>query len=335
MAVIFTNTPNDYAPLFEPVSYTISNSGNSHVNAEIITTDLPNPVGIKRLPAATSCSFNIAGYLRRLLNPTPFNQNNFGFFSDKGRFVTAAVKCDSAISPVKTFVGATSTLHENQLLSDLAITRSISWNDNDEISILVPDASLYYSIKLFGSKTLSFSSSEYVAARGIVSLCISMPFLRDQLAKNGYSYNNFSSLSISISNAAKQLASINYNIIPASDSDIRLCWFNKFGAIDYFSFSQPYDSTFSVLKDRFLNHDGFAVASISASTQHRVSSGFLPHNTLSAVAHILCSPRVWLANNNSFTPVDILSDNLHFAPLSTNSVDFSFRLSKPQVCQNF
>ena len=336
MAILFTNTPDDFASVFEPLSYSVSNTQNKTLSAEILTSDSNSPIGIKRIPAANTASFNIAAYLRRQIKPSPFSSNAFGLFSDKGRFVSVVVKCDSAISPVRTFTGATSSLHENTLLSDISSRRSISWKDNGEISLLVPDSSLHYSIKLSGSKSLSFSSSEYIASRGIVSLCISMSMLHEQLIKKGFDPNNYSSMSVEISNPLKSLAVISYDINPlATDSDTRLCWLNKFGALDYFSFSNPLDSAISVTKDRFLNHDGFSIASISASTLYRVSSGFLPAKLFAAVAYIISSPKVWMVQNSMFIPVDITSDNLHFSPLSANSVDFTFRPAKPNVCQNF
>ena len=337
MAIIFTDTPDNNCSVFEPLLYTISNPDNLSVDAEVFSTNETSALGIKRIPASTYASFNIAGYLRRRLNPTPFTTDSFGLFSDPLRTITVAVRCGSAISPVRTFSAATSKLYDNQYLSDMPCNRSIAWHENDEISLYIPDSSLYYKLTLSGPSKIIFSSPRHTFSRGIVSLCIDMKTLYSRLINYNTTPEDYHSMCIEIYNGNQQLISLHYtlNTNPSASSNTRLCWLNRLGAIDFFSFSKPSDTSLSVSKEHCLCHDTLAVSNLSASTQFKVSSGFLPQNTLNPVAAIISSPRVWMVNQNTLIPIDITSDSLHFSHSALNSVEISFRPCTPQVCQNF
>lgn len=337
MAIIFTDIPDNNSSVFEPLLYSISNSDNSSVEAEIFSTNETNTLGIKRIPATPTASFNIASYLRRRLNPKPFEPDAFGLFSDPQRTITVAVRCGSAVSPVRTFTAATSQLSDNQYLSTMPFIRSIAWHENDEISLYVPDSSLHYKLTLFGPRKLVFTSPQYIASRGIVSLCINMKLLHSRLINYYAVPEDYYSMSIEICNAQKQLLLVRYelNSTPQSNSNIRLCWINRLGAIDFFSFPQPSSTSLSVSKQRCLRNDGISISNISASTLYQTSTEFLPQRLLNPVAAILSAPRVWMVNQNSLIPIDILSDSLRFSRNALNSVEISFRHSSPQVCQNF
>lgn len=98
------------------------------------------PVGVKRIAGGDAARVNIACYMRRLLTPVPFPADSTGLFSDAGRFVTAAVGCGGAVSPVRTFTGAVRRLSEYEVLTTLPMHRTIAWDESDEVSLLVPAA---------------------------------------------------------------------------------------------------------------------------------------------------------------------------------------------------
>ena len=116
MAVMFSGVPDNYDSVFGPLVYTLTGIASGEtVDAEVFTVGAETPVGVKRIAGSDAALVNIACYMRRLLTPVPFPADSTGLFSDAGRFVTAAVGCGGAVSPVRTFTGAVRRLSEYEL----------------------------------------------------------------------------------------------------------------------------------------------------------------------------------------------------------------------------
>ena len=224
------------------------------------------PVGVKRIAGGDAALVNIACYMRRLLTPVPFPADSTGLFSDAGRFVTAAVGCGGAVSPVRTFTGAVRRLSEYEVLTTLPMHRTIAWDESDEVSLLVPGCSMTYSWRVSGEAEYVYESPEYIASRGIVTLVVGMPSVRTTLAAVGVQTDGVAALRVTVRVAGESVAEVHYRIEPREPGSVRLCWFNRMGGLDYHTFGRPDTGYLEASREAFLNHDGYAAAPYGSPT---------------------------------------------------------------------
>ena len=191
MAVMFSGVPDNYDSVFGPLVYTLTGIASGEtVDAEVFTVGAETPVGVKRIAGGDAARVNIACYMRRLLTPVPFPADSTGLFSDAGRFVTAAVGCGGAVSPVRTFTGAVRRLSEYEVLTTLPMHRTIAWDESDEVSLLVPGCSMTYSWRVSGEAEYVYESPEYLASRGIVTFAVGLDDARCGRGANRRSYRS-------------------------------------------------------------------------------------------------------------------------------------------------
>ena len=294
MAVMFSGVPDNYDSVFGPLVYTLTGIASGEtVDAEVFTVGAETPVGVKRIAGSDAALVNIACYMRRLLTPVPFPADSTGLFSDAGRFVTAAVGCGGAVSPVRTFTGAVRRLSEYEVLTTLPMHRTIAWDESDEVSLLVPGCSMTYSWRVSGEAEYVYESPEYIASRGIVTLVVGMPSVRTTLAAVGVQTDGVAALRVTVRVAGESVAEVHYRIEPREPGSVRLCWFNRMGGLDYHTFGRPDTGYLEASREAFLNHDGYAAASVRLADRTELSSGYLPRLWMEGLALIPASPRVW------------------------------------------
>ena len=230
MAVMFSGVPDNYDSVFGPLVYTLTGIASGEtVDAEVFTVGAETPVGVKRIAGGDAALVNIACYMRRLLTPVPFPADSTGLFSDAGRFVTAAVGCGGAVSPVRTFTGAVRRLSEYEVLTTLPMHRTIAWDESDEVSLLVPGCSMTYSWRVSGEAEYVYESPEYIASRGIVTLVVGMPSVRTTLAAVGVQTDGVAALRVTVRVAGESVAEVHYRIEPREPGSVLVQPYGRVG----------------------------------------------------------------------------------------------------------
>lgn len=335
MAVIFSEVPPYYSSVFTPLTYRLSNIPADHgSDIEIYTTAQNEPIGIKRIAAGDAGEVNISGYMRRCISPQPFPVDRAGLFQDAGRYVTAGVMCREVMSPIRTYVGAGRRLYEFEMLSVLPQVRTIAWGESDELSFVVPNSSLTYSISLSGTKNYVFESPEYIASRGVVTMTIGMPAIESAVRAAGMRPEEFSRMSVRVMNAGKAIGQADYRICRRPIGSVRLCWFNALGGLDCHTFEGVLSERVSVGKETFLGNDGYSPALIRRLNYTELQSGYLPRLWVEGLADLLSSPLVWRVEEETFIPVDVLSQDTSIYRDRLNSLAITIRNRIPCTCQN-
>lgn len=336
MAVMFSGVPDNYDSVFGPLVYTLTGIASGEtVDAEVFTVGAETPVGVKRIAGGDAALVNIACYMRRLLTPVPFPADSTGLFSDAGRFVTTAVGCGGAVSPVRTFTGAVRRLSEYEVLTTLPMHRTIAWDESDEVSLLVPGCSMTYSWRVSGEAEYVYESPEYIASRGIVTLVVGMPSVRTTLAAVGVQTDGVAALRVTVRVAGESVAEVHYRIEPREPGSVRLCWFNRMGGLDYHTFGRPDTGYLEASREAFLNHDGYAAASVRLADRTELSSGYLPRLWMEGLALIPASPRVWRVEEEGFVPTDVFPLSHAFRNGVPGTITLTVRDRTPRLSQNF
>lgn len=336
MAVVFTEVPSYYSSVFGPLVYKMANikqGEKSHV--EIYTVSQQDPIGVKRIAPGSSGEVNISAYMRRCISPSPFPVDSVGLFQDAGRYVMTGITCQGVMSPIRTYVGAVRKMDEFEMLSVLPAARTIAWDESDEISFVVPNSSLTYSVGLYGTKNYVFESPEYIASRGVVTMAIGMPGIESLVRSAGMKRDDFTKMTVRVMNVGNEIGRADYYIRSRGSDCMRLGWFNTLGGVDYHTFGSVLSDSVSVSKDIFLGYGGYSAASIGCEFLRELSSGYLPYIWVEGLSGLLTSPRVWRMDESDYVQVDVLSTGNVLYGGKLNSLEFLIRDRIPVTCQNF
>lgn len=336
MGVLFSEVPDDFGSVFGELVYILTGiPEGTTADAEVFTTRSDVPVGVKRLLGGEQVPVDISCYMRRLLAPVPIAGGGAGFAVDEGRCVTAAVKCTDEMSPVRTFTGAVRELSEYEVLTTLPMRRTIAWEESDEISLLVPRCVMTWSWTACGREAYVYESPEYTAARGIVTLTVGMPALREELAAAGVSPDGVTGLKVTVRCGGESVAEVQYDLCRRPAGAVRLCWFNEMGALDYHTFGHAAAESVDASREVFRSRSGYAAASVSLEVRTTLWSGYLPRLWTEGLARIPASPLVWRAAEEAFVPVDVLPAVSWFGAGTLHSVELTVRDGAPRSAQNF
>lgn len=334
--MIFTQVPPYYSSVFEPLLYRMTNIKEGvNSDVEIYTTLQQDALGVKRIAPGSAAEVNISSYMRRYISPVPFPVDSAGLFQDEGRYVVAGITCQGVMSPIRTYVGAARRVYEFEMLSSLPTLRTIAWDESDEVSFVVPNSSLTYSIELSGTKNYTFESGEYIASRGVVSITVGMPGIAGLVKNAGMVPDDFSKMRIRVRNVGRSIGEVEYYIRSRSAGQVRLCWFNSLGGLDYHTFCKVLSEPVAVSKKVFEGIEGYTPASIRRESYRELSSGYLPRLWVEGLSGLLSSPRVWRVEEGEFIPVDILTAGNALYRDKLNCMELLLRDRIPVTSQNF
>ncbi len=335
MAVMFSKVPEYYASVFGELTYTMTGIESGTVaDAEVYAAGEDTPLGGKRVAGGAAPTVNIACYMRRRIAPVPFSGEHTGFFADAGRSVTAAVGCGGSMSPVRTFTGAVRRLSEYEVLTTLPLERSIAWEESDEVSLLVPGCRMTYSWRACGTEDYEYRSAEYVAKRGVVTLAVGMPSIRQTLVAAGVNPDGISELRVTVRVAGESVAELRYGLRRRERDAVRLCWFNRMGGVDYHTFDRPTAGHLEAWREVFRGRDGYTASAVGLACRRELSSGLLPRLWLEGLACIPASPRVWRVEEDAFVAVDVFPLSHVFRNGEAGAITFTVRDRRPLLSQN-
>lgn len=304
--------PPIYSPAFGEVVFQISAAAEELLELDILANDQTTVIGKKRFRGSTLYRVNMAGYGRRQIEVTPQRPAASSFaFPDK-RIINLTLRSGNVRAATVMSAG-TKQLDSYAKLSGSPDTIPISASKQDEFTILVDDGiPLSAEARLTGpdhNTTLTAIAS--TTAAGLTSICLNMPHLDTKLRALGKgSLNDYETLEIGVMIETDQLLSQKYRLVPDSPDHIRLCWWNSFGQIDYYTMLRSVSDTFKVGKTRIYTQEGYKTIHTRGETAMRLISDFVTAQTMTWISEIIASPRVWIDHGNRIEPVEIVTDRI-------------------------
>ena len=107
-----------------------------------------------------------------------------------------------------------------------------------------------------------------------------------------------------------QLFSQKYKFIPDHPDQVRLCWWNSFGQIDYYTWQQQTQIDLYTEKTRIYTQQGYKTIQNQSEKHLQLFSGFINRQTMDWISEILTAPRVWIDHGSNIEPVEILTDQI-------------------------
>lgn len=108
---------------------------------------------------------------------------------------------------------------------------------------------------------------------------------------------------------------------------VRMCWLNRYGTVDYYTFSPVQRRTVSAVKNRITTGRGTRTAHVESEYTATVQSPFLPASHVGELSGIVTSPRVWLVNGLEATEVDIISGSVDIDSEGPQKLEITYRVA--------
>lgn len=304
--------PTYYAPASGEVNFQISAEIDELVEIEILAGDDNTLIGKKRFRNATLYNVNVAGYARRQIDVTPQRPSSISFAQPTDRLSKITIRSGSVQGSTVVAAGNTS-LDSYIKLSASPETIPISRSQRDELALLVDDGlPLSVEARLHGrngDKTLTIIDTQEVG--GLLVICLNMTQLDAKLRTLEYgTLSDFDNMEVALMIDTDQLFAQKYVFIPDQPNQIRLCWWNSFGQIDYYTWRQQTQVDLYSEKNCIYTQQGYKTIQ-NKSEQHRhLFSGFISRKTMDWISEIITAPRVWIDHGSSIEPIEILSDQI-------------------------
>lgn len=332
------SSPENYAPAFGDIIYELESTvASDNFEVEIYDSTLGNLLGVKRYTDMESYQVYVADYLQYQFDIEPLSSSACTLQEDVQKLKGVAIKVDGQeLSEISWHTFAIEPAEQKTLMSAAPLSRRIAWNQQDELSIIAPDC------EVTAIYTLSGSGDDVVACEtsletdsGVVSLLTDMSYIEQKIIDKGLSPDDFSMMTISLEVDDLQVAEIVYQIETAAEGDRRICWINKYGAMDYYSFEGSRQAQMQVSKTRIYSSEGYMVTSSEASKIITLYSRFEPEQTMTWLAEMLASPKVWMeGDDGDYTPVDITTQSVVYQDEDLMRMQIAVRSTNNQLFQH-
>lgn len=319
--------PEEYTGTLTPVIYEIDQVEPSQtINIGIIGSNDNSIIGEKRLAGESSYTINTANYCGReiVIEPAPGKWTGFG--KDAQRCSVSKIIVGEEMSQPTVVAGGAKTCPQKTILSDSPVQHTIACGETDEIAIIAPGSQISAKTVLVGNGNISeeINLGNIVCEDGVYLLVIDTAYIDSCLDGELEAYNI---MKVQIADGSDILGNRNYRLVPASANSLRLCWQNPYGQIDYHTFRLT-GETIGIDKSRAYVAEGYATTAITQDTTRYAISECLPKATLKWLSQIIAAPKVWVAENGTFTNADVLTDRLQMQSEYPEAIGIAVRNAK-------
>ena len=99
-----------------------------------------------------------------------------------------------------------------------------------------------------------------------------------------------------------------YTVIPARQEAVRLAWRSRAGSVEHYSFPVLQTEVIRSVRQQAYGPDGRTAATAETDRETVLVSAYEGRQVLEALAELTSAPEVWIARDDTYTPVDIASD---------------------------
>lgn len=125
-------------------------------------------------------------------------------------------------------------------------------------------------------------------------------------------------------------ATLPIRTVPTGMNTRRLVWINEVGGIDSWSFEFLRESSFATSSEVFYSTTkGYTRTNRISERAHIIETRELDDITASVVAYVIASPQVYLEENGTLTPIDIVTEECRtYSDTELSSIQVAYRLKE-------
>lgn len=317
-----TKLSENFTPLRNGIFFSIDteNDTPADLSVEVVNCLTNEVVATQTLHGVISTTVNIAPYIELPDTYTPKHLAQTTLMDAP----TATYKircCDIESERVIVSVNRNKLTDRTALITSLPSSRRIAYGDNDEMLIISkPHESLSVEIVTDTDESLRLAHSSITGA-SIFTLSLE-DFEHDIRA-----------LDIFIYDESEELAHLHYVVTPRRRTAVRLAWLSDGGSIEHYTFPVSHREFREVEKLQILQATEPQTISCKVMQFITVCSRYEPHATISALAQIASSPKVWLCEvDGSLQRVAVTTQRIEYNLLGTpDAVVFELCLWQEEV----
>ena len=125
-------------------------------------------------------------------------------------------------------------------------------------------------------------------------------------------------------------ATLPIRTVPSGMNTRRLVWINEVGGIDSWSFEFLRESSFATSSEVFYSATkGYTRTNRISERAHIIETRELDDITASVVAYVIASPQVYVEENGTLTPIDIVTEECRtYSDTELSSIQVAYRLKE-------
>ena len=296
----FTSIPEAYSSFREPLIYSFDTQSTTPTDVEITIKNYhdDNIIGRKKLYGITTGEVDIAPYLRWAAQPTLPTTIDECAVVECATQMTVYVEANGKQSKVRNFVAAKADL--NSLYTDLNTqieSRTMTRDEFDLISLFsLPDAVVEVVVEAFGAQHDSRSIVLDLGGQRTVAVTArSFDFVPDTVR-------------VTIYLDGQAVKVIDYQIKPNLHGARRLIWVNRHGSPEAYTFPLRKSVLIEAVRKEMGRVWGKEAAALERHGELKLLSAYEPQAQVEALAEILNSKMLWLADGANLRNVMLKRD---------------------------
>jgi hypothetical protein len=332
------NTPEPFSPAFGEILYAVALTEEER-GAEIAIFNSAGQamIGIKKATEVPEFSLNVADFLRSQVTIEPLPRQVCQIIEAPDRlFRSLIAHGDWTASQLHT--AGIVPVGMNEAMCDPGL-RSLGPDEQDEIG-WVAGAGTHFARALFpitGKDPLEIQLGRIeIAEPRMLALIVNSDDLDLGLQQRGWGWDDFDRFTVEIHFNYQKITAFEYVVRPSNRSKTRLAWWNRQGAIDFHSFEST--SREERLFEKREADTGNRKMPVSAQCQliRTLHTAHTTREQALRLSQIVGSPQVWIAEGDTFIPVEIRSEKpFPIAENGETAIELQVVGTEPLLFQSF
>lgn len=327
--------PSQYASAFKEAICQISAQPDEIVELDLFDHAGTAVIGRRRFYGASSYDVNLAYCAQSQLNVLPLNTVQCAFAVPNGRAVNVTVGV-GGIRKTTILTGGQRTCFSYEKLSESPDVLDISTDEWDEIAVIAEGGSIRAEVTVEKPTQMTVELATKTDAQGLLVFALKMSDLVTKLKTVGKSsLEPGEHMTVRISDGdGYVLAEQVYHIVNPSNDNVRICWWNALGQIDYFTMRRVQESWFDLQKEKILFSDGYKMTECRRERNMRVVSDFICSEHVEWLSEIASAPRVWMLEKGAWVRVEVVDQSVKLSDTGPVQMDLTFRYNEPEFLQH-
>lgn len=307
-----TKEPAQYQAAFGDVLYHISDAEpEQRVEVTIMDDNGSQVIGRKRLCGESEYEVNVANYLQQQLEVVPLKVEQTQISDCSSRNVHSQIIVDGDIfSSRRTLTAGAIDTRVGEFMTDAPDMRPLATDEFEELSVCLPASGVETRVTMFhksGAYTMEIIDS--TSGYEVAVLELSMNDLDKYLhAGYGYALSDCSHIELEAYLGGEDKALVRtYRVVSPNSDGVRICWLNRRGGIDYYTFAAETSRELTVAKDKIYSQRGYHVVGIQSQSVRRLVSQYEPQRVMEWIGEIACSPKVWIYEEGKHRQADVIT----------------------------
>ena len=330
-------TPEPFSPAFGEILYAVSlEEAERGREIGIFNSPVTEKIGIKKATEAPVFNLHVSDYVRSQIGIEPFPRRECAIIDASERTYYSCIAYGNWASSTPHTAGIL-PVALNEPMTGQKI-RFLGEDEQDEIGWIAEKGPVFaralFPVK--GNEPLDIHLGRMeVDEPRMLGLVINSGHLDQRLRERDYRWGDFSRFILEIHSSHRVVSRFEYRIRPHNCHKTRLAWWNRYGAIDFYSFETIREIKYNIEKKQ-VGHESRKRNTVSTSRPEiRVATACATREQIQWLSGIAGAPQVWVEEKERFVPVEMLDFSLPVYHPDRTDFEIRFQYAEGSPFQTF